>query len=205
MGYTTDFTGSLKLSGNLTIEQFEYINNLNDTRRMKRNVDVLMELHKGKFGLPGTNTNDNTPNEIYGLEGEYFVGGGGYGGQDRDDSILDYNQAPGHLSYDFDNFTEGFTENNRRIKEGLCQPGLWLGWRLQKIDDEVILVWDGGEKFYHYVEWLQYLITHFFDKWGVKLNGVIEWVGEDSEDRGRIRVEDSVIHVGYFEGSYVER
>lgn len=205
MGYTTDFTGSLKLSGNLTIEQFEYINNLNDTRRMKRNVDVLMELHKGKFGLPGTNAKDNTPQEIYGNEGEYFVGGGGYGGQDRDESVLDYNRPPGQIDYNWENFAEGHQENNRRIKEGLCQPGLWLGWRLQKNDDEVILVWDGGEKFYYYIEWLQYLITNFFDKWGVKLDGEIEWVGEDREDRGRIRVEDSVIHVGYFEGSYVER
>ena len=204
MGYTTDFTGSLQLSGNLTVEQFEYINKLNDTRRMKRDVNRLMEKHNGKFGLPGTTPN-NTPQEIYGNEGEYFVGGGGYSGQEHEDGILDYNQPPGHMSYDFSNFTEGYTENNRRIQEGECQPGLWLGWKLEQTDEGTILVWDGGEKFYHYVEWLRYLINHFFDKWGVKLNGEIEWVGEDSEDRGRIRVVDNVIRVGYFEGSYVER
>ena len=55
--------------------------------------------------------------------------------------------------------------------------------------------WDGGEKFYNYVEWLEYLIQHFFDKWGVKLNGEITWEGEDSGDMGKIVVVDNVVTV----------
>lgn len=38
---------------------------------------------------------------------------------------------------------------------------------------------------------MRYLITHFFDKWGYKLNGNIDWQGEDINDRGRLQVVDS--------------
>jgi hypothetical protein len=205
MGYTTDFEGGLQLTGSLTTQQFDYIKKLNDTRRMKRNVDVLMELHKGKDGYPGRTIDTHTPLEIYGEEGEYFVGGGGYAGQDNDNSVIDFNTPPNQLGYGDDSWENCYTENNKRIKLGLCQPGLWLGWTLEKDGDNVMLVWDGGEKFYHYVEWLQYLITHFFEKWDVKLNGEITWVGEDrDEDRGKIVVKDNVVKVLYAITTYVE-
>ncbi len=72
MGYTTNFDGSLKLSKNLTEEQFKYIELFNETRRMKRDVNKLMEMYDGKHGYPGRT---GTPQEIYGNDGEYFVGG----------------------------------------------------------------------------------------------------------------------------------
>jgi len=40
-------------------------------------------------------------------------------------------------------------------------------------DDGKLLVWDGGEKFYEYVEWLQYLIDNFFVSWGYVINGSV--------------------------------
>lgn len=104
-----------------------------------------------------------------GHNGGYYVGSNldGNFGQTRDTSILDYNQPP----------------------EG--QPGLWCQWTVS--DDGTQLEWDGGEKFYNYIEWLQYLVTHFFSVWGVKLNGEIKWQGEDMDDRGKIIACDGII------------
>jgi len=63
-------------------------------------------------------------------------------------------------------------------------------------------MWDGGEKFYNYVEWLKYLINHFFEKWGVKLNGEVYWKGEDGEDMGKIVVKDNWVIVKYARVTY---
>ncbi|MCI0455552.1 MAG: hypothetical protein L0Z62_01065 [Gemmataceae bacterium] len=100
-----------------------------------------------------------------GKEGAYFVGGTGFAGQDHDDSVLNYNQPP----------------------KG--QPGLWCQWCPNK--DGTAIVWDQGEKFYDYVEWLKYLIEHFLAPWGYVLNGEMEWQGEEDEDRGKLIVKDN--------------
>ena len=200
MGYTTNFDGSLKLSKNLTEEQFKYIELFNETRRMKRDVNKLMELYDGKHGYPGRT---GTPEEIYGNDGEYFVGGTGHAGQDRDDSIIDYNTPPGQLDFTMENFQERWTQNELRKVEGKCQPGLWCQWGVADRNGVQTFEWDGGEKFYNYVEWMSYLITHFFEPWGIKLTGEIEWVGEDSEDRGKIVVENNDIAVYRAESVYV--
>ena len=102
-----------------------------------------------------------------GVEGEYFAGGKGYAGQDTDNSILDYNSPPAR------------------------QPSLWCSWviyanKIEGPDDS---------KFYNYVEWLAYMIGHFFEPWGYKLNGCVEWRGEDREDEGAIDVEDNEISI----------
>jgi len=70
-------------------------------------------------------------------------------------------------------------------------PGLWCGWEIN--EDE--LYWDGNEKFYNYVEWLRYLIKNFFSPWKIILNGEISWVGESSDDLGKIIVTDNEIVV----------
>ena len=67
------------------------------------------------------------------------------------------------------------------------QPGLWCQWVIT--DDGKYLEWDGGEKFYNYVEWLVYLIYHFIEPAGYTLNGKVERRGESWEDEGRIHVE----------------
>lgn len=172
MGYHTDFSGALSLSRQLTDVEKNYINELSKTRRMKRDVNKLMEMFNGKFGHPTPKS--NTPEGIYGREGEYFVGGGGFAGQDNDKSVLDYNIPPGGGS-------------------SKSQPGLWCQWI---INYENELEWDGCEKFYNYIEWLKYLIVHFFEPWGVLLNGEIKWSGEDFDDKGTIKVTDNVIKIG---------
>lgn len=72
MGYTTDFSGRFELNQPLTPFMKQFLRNLNETRRMKRN-------------LPDT----------FGIEGEFFVGGESFGSQQETEakSILD-NNAP---------------------------------------------------------------------------------------------------------------
>jgi hypothetical protein len=102
-----------------------------------------------------------------GVEGGYFTGGLGCAGQDHDESVFDGNEPPAG------------------------QPGLWCQWGPSECGQYI--GWDGGEKFYEYVEWLQYIIDHFLARWGLKLNGVVRWRGECPGDRGSIVVVDNVI------------
>lgn len=103
----------------------------------------------------------------YGIEGEYFCKDDGDAGQKGDESILDYNTAP------------------------KTQPGLWCQWVLS--EDGTTLEWDGGEKFYEYIKWLEYLIKNFFKPWGIKLNGEIQWRGESFDDNGIIVVKNNKV------------
>lgn len=176
MGYTTDFEGSLSLSKNLTDEQKNYINTFSNTRRMKRDVNKLMELYHGNYGYPGVPETAD-PNDIYGYQGEFFAMDDGYSGQKNDESVIDHN-TPSE-----------------------SQPGLWCQWVITGTVEQQ-LEWDCGEKFYDYVDWLKYLIDKFFSKWGVLLNGEIYWYGEDSDDLGVIVVKDNVIKIKYGEIVY---
>lgn len=161
MGYTTDFYGEFKLSKKLTPEQKEYLETFSGTRRMKRDVNKLMEIYQGKHGIP--DPKGNMPEDIYGREGEYFAYDDGNCGQTRDYSIVDYNTPPGQTGHDTtQDFSSRWNENQERIKSGTCQPGFWCQWTPN--DEGNILAWDGGEKFYNYVEWLKYYIEHFFKR-----------------------------------------
>lgn len=163
MGYSTDFYGSLKFNKEVTPQLKEYINRFSNTRRMPRDNDKIKEIYPNWkelcfFGELGD-------------RGEYFVPPTNNYGQERDDSIIDYN---------------GF--------KCAVHPGLWCQWI---INDNNELEWDGGEKFYNYEEWLQYLIDNFFAPLGYVLNGDIEWQGEESDDFGNIHVVDNVIEMQY--------
>ena len=59
------------------------------------------------------------------------------------------------------------------------------------------MVWDGGDKFYNYEEWLVYLIDNFIAPSGYICNGEIEFQGEDMNDFGTIYVNDNVVTVKY--------
>lgn len=159
MGYTTDFNGSFQLNQPLTSEHRTYLKAFTTTRRMKRDADkaeALPDLVRLAVGLP------------IGPEGAYFVGGGGMCGQDRDESILDYNHEP----------------------EG--QPGLWCQWG-PGTENDITIEWDQGDKFYDYTAWIKYLIDHFLKPWGYTLSGEVRWRGEDWEDSGVIVVAENVV------------
>jgi uncharacterized protein (TIGR02996 family) len=105
-----------------------------------------------------------------GTEGAYFVGGLGFRGQEDDASVIDHNKPP------------------------RGQPGLWCQWIPN--EDGTAIVWDGVEKFYDYVRWLEYLIEHFLTPWGYLLNGRVDWQGEDRGDVGTILVRDNRVEPG---------
>jgi len=106
----------------------------------------------------------------YGIDGEFYVGSTNDYGQDHTPDVVDYNRPPS------------------------TQPSLWCQWLIN--DDRLSIEWDGGEKFYSYVEWLQYLIRNILDPRGYVLNGEVQWNGEESEDMGIIKVENNVVRVG---------
>ncbi|MEM9109507.1 MAG: hypothetical protein AAGC72_05735 [Planctomycetota bacterium] len=158
MGYITDFTGQIELTPALTQDQARYLKKFNETRRMKRDRDkaaAMLDPLRIAVGGP------------VGDEGCYFVGGTDVMGQNRDDSILEYNTPP------------------------TGQLGLWCQW----VPDEggSALVWDGGEKFYNYTEWMVYIIEHFLKPWGITACGQISWEGECSDDRGVIYVKNNKV------------
>lgn len=108
-------------------------------------------------------------NGDYGQEGEYFAFDDGNFGQQNDKSIINYNEKP------------------------TSQPSLWCGWTIGQ--DSNSIVWNEQEKFYGYIEWLQYIIDRFLIPIGVTANGSMKWQGEDMDDRGKILVKDNVIEV----------
>lgn len=160
MGYTTTFTGHFGLDRPLTPEHLAYLKAFAETRRMRRDNNVIETL---KFPDP---VREATSLQL-GVDGEFFVGVTENHGQVRDESVLDYNRQP------------------------YTQPGLWCQWI--PTEDGKAIVWDGSEKFYAYIKWLNYIIASFLFRWGYRLNGVVEWQGESDGDRGKIIVVDNVV------------
>lgn len=115
------------------------------------------------------NWRDFSFNGKLGIDGEYFANPGDDFGQDPDKSIIEFNTP------------------------AKTQPGLWCQWIIT--DDGASLEWDGGEKFYNYIEWLEYLIENFFKPTGNILNGRVSWQGEDEDDNGVITITDNYIDV----------
>ena len=144
MGYTTDFNGEFSITPTLTEEHRLFLQKFNNTRRMARRVGPE-----------------------YGIEGEWYVDGTGWAGQDNEPNIIDYNNPPSP------------------------QPGLWCRWRPTEEGD--FLEWDQGKKFYSYIEWLEYLIEGFFKPKGYVLDGQIFWQGEESSDIGKISIGQNIV------------
>lgn len=74
------------------------------------------------------------------------------------------------------------------------QPSLWCNWMPDPTNKDEIY-WDDGEKFYHYVEWIEYINDRILKPRGYKLTNESEvfWSGEDDTDLGIISVEDGEI------------
>lgn len=113
--------------------------------------------------------------------GPYFVDGTGDYGQGDDSDVLDHNNPPED------------------------QPGLWCKW-LSTADGKFI-EWDGNEKFYDSMEWMEYLIDNFVKSEALAIgcpgfenftfdhvvNGEIEAQGEDSDDHWQLVVRDNIV------------
>lgn len=169
MGYTTDFQGEFKFDREVDDAMFEYMKAFNNIRHMKRDAEKaskFVDIRRESLDLP------------IGDEGEFYVGSvdDNNMGQDKDDSILDYNNPPSR------------------------QPGLWCQWTIG--DNKKWLIWDGGEKFYCYTEWLSYLIDNIFKPCGYVLNGEVTWQGEDESDFGILGVENNKVYIRNGERAY---
>lgn len=174
MGYSTDFYGGVVITPKLTPAQMAYINAFSDARHMRRDVEQLVDrLDPVRFAakLP------------LGKEGEYFIGvrpetkdPHNFMNDAESDTVIDVNRPPD------------------------SQPGLWCQWVVRAPEEDenatanqTILEWNGAEKFYDYIEWLEYLVERFFIPWGATLSGEIEWQGEERDDFGIIIVDDNKV------------
>ena len=86
------------------------------------------------------------------------------------------------LTVEHKRILDEFNEADHRDDIGM--PGIWCGWRPS--EDGTAIVHDGGEKFYDYIEWMQYLCDHFLTPWGYMVAGIVEWEGEENTDMGRM-------------------
>lgn len=67
-------------------------------------------------------------------------------------------------------------------------PGFYCQWVTN--EDATAILWDGGEKFYEYVDWMNYIIDNYLSKWGVTLSGKIHYQGEATGDHGNLVIKD---------------
>jgi hypothetical protein len=70
-------------------------------------------------------------------------------------------------------------------------PDAYLQWELS--DDGSRLEWDGNEKFYHYVDWLTWLIAEWFRPRGYTLSGSVKYQGDDVGDMGELSIADGIV------------
>lgn len=69
-------------------------------------------------------------------------------------------------------------------------PDSYLQWVPSESMDQII--WNEGEKFYHYSEWMEWL-CNLLSTWGVEANGTLHWSGEDATDHGTVTVVKSKV------------
>lgn len=90
-----------------------------------------------------------------------------------------------------EDFSEARHEQEEQVAEGM--PSFWCQWIPTSDGDSI--EWDGGEKFYYYEEWIKYLLKKFLIPWGYKVNGSVDWDGEESGDVGQIVIKDNKITI----------
>jgi hypothetical protein len=108
-----------------------------------------------------------------GKYGEYYVGESEAMAPGGD--VLDYNRPP------------------------IGQPGLWCKW--VPTDDNAGIEWSQEEKFYDYIKWLKYLLSHFLIPWGYQVSGSVRWEGEEQGDTGVIIVRHNKVYARFSETS----
>lgn len=143
----------------------------NFTGSFQTNEPVSEDLYNLVNGLARTRRmkRDGLSLKEYGIDGEFFI-------EEENNDI-------------FSKPSKGRIVN--RNEPPSTQPGLWLHWMLK--EDRQTIVWDGGEKFYNYIEWMEYLISRIFRPFGYKVNGKVKWDGESRGDIGTIEIVDNKI------------
>jgi hypothetical protein len=110
----------------------------------------------------------------YGVEGEFYVDGEAAGDEDVDDPTVIDDDCPPRT-----------------------QPSLWCHWA--PAVGGTTIRWNGREKFYEYVAWIEYLVDTILQPRGYTLNGTVRFQGEDPDDTGVIELEDNLVRAWRFE------
>ena len=112
----------------------------------------------------------------FGIEGEFYIPKYDEDGHTHDSSVIDHNMPP------------------------KTQPSLRCQWAPN--EDGTELAWDGGEKFYNYIEWLEYIVERILKPRGYSITGLVIWRGEEVDDIGTIIVKNNKIDVR--EGKHIK-
>lgn len=80
------------------------------------------------------------------------------------------------------------TRHGDNCREWQGFPSFYCQWIFDP--KECVVKWDGGEKFYRYVEWLK-IVIELANQQHLLLNGEVKWRGEDFDDVGTIIVENN--------------
>lgn len=184
MGYQTDFEGGFTISPPLLKPQVAYVQAFNRQRHMRRDVKVIKKLPNPiriAAGLPVG------PEGVFFLDepSEYGTRGQRFTGPDADPGVLNGNVPPGGER----------GANSKGIDPRKAQPGLWCQWTVD--DAGLVLEWDGGEKFYDYIEWLDWMDRHLFKRWDRKLNGSVTWRGEEYSDFGEMEMRNGKLWLAF--------
>ena len=113
----------------------------------------------------------------------------------KDLSSLDFNIERNLKFLSFKPETDLFSDKNiiDHNESSRTQPSLYCQWTPNK--DGTAIEWDGGEKFYEYTDWLQYIIDKFLIPWGYELNGEVTYCGQRFGDNGSIKVVNNIVTV----------
>jgi hypothetical protein len=90
---------------------------------------------------------------------------------------------------------QDFTDNDQQ-DPSLPGGGGYCTWRLE--DGSGSTLEPNYEGYNRYSDsWIQVLIDKFFQPWGLKVNGEVTWQGDESDDRGILKVEDNEVSAVY--------
>jgi len=150
-------------------EAAKLINGLARTRRMARDLTKVEEY------LP-------KPSEEYGVQGELFYPDYKWpwqaccGQNFNDPSVVEPNIPP------------------------VTQPSLWLHWVVDSTDENVMYITrDPTRGFYHYIEWMQYLIDKIIAPRNGIVNGHLKWSDVQDDEHGSIYINDNIVKMDYSE------
>jgi len=191
MGYSTNFIGNFKITLPQDIKQIGIneiqknfskdlitISNNKDLFTISDNIIDVLNVEQSLLlvnGLAKTRRMGRNMDSFFGVEGEFYFDTSDFDnfGQSKDNTVIDSNKPP------------------------KTQPELWLQWivNYNEQTNEYTLEWDQGEKFYGYIEWLEYLIKNIFEPKNILLNGSVNWEGEDRDDVGTITIVNNTITI----------
>ena len=79
----------------------------------------------------------------------------------------------------------------------LGTPDLYCPWKIS--NDGTLLQSKNADKSYSLGEWLEFLVTHFFTPWNVKVSGQVMWQSDYIGDVGVYILKENLLEVVTFE------